>query len=988
MDEPVEHPLKTPRRRNPDQDRALDSQGQLVEYEHGYLRRKIREERGVLPPPRRSRPAPFLPPVAPQCGVEFLVVLELPSLPARLTGELSVDIWWRPAGAAAPLNPVVEQPDLTVPRQEDQALLAFLHPYREARPGCRGNRYLVPQEAQGALCRLLFPLVENLRWSCRLPGQPWRLHRLREAGESPWFARWEHGEAGRRRPLIWLGGVEGDIPLERWLALSPAGWALTEGGLHLLRLRQAAPRLLALLGAPMPWMERQEACLLGEALALDGGADLSQIPEAERVPVESLPPVGKLYVTPARYRHLGKEQLQCDLSFRYADTLCPEDSRETRLPGNHQVLLRQPQEEEALKKRLRALGFRKVTRTGGDEDPGWKLLPAQLERAVQALTLEGWEVTAQGKTYRRPVEKSFGVAGSGLDWLELQASARFPDGTVLGTPQLLQAARQGAKAVRLDDGTYGILPREWLEKFTSLVEIGESDDQRVRFRQEQAALLEALLQEQLQDLDGQYQRILQGLRKAQEFPQAEDSVRPPEWFQAALRPYQHSALAWLVRQERRGLSCILADDMGLGKTVQVLALLARRHEENPLLPSLVVMPSSLLFNWQSEAARFAPRLRTACHYGPGRTATREWFSRFDLVFTTYGTLRQDLGQLAAIPLDYLVLDESQAIKNADSLTAKAARALRANHRLAMTGTPVENHLSELFSQLTFLNPALFQQGFTQALARDNGLLTNPQTAQRLRRAVSPFLLRRRKEQVATDLPRKSEQVLWCPLPPRQRELYDQLRDFYRQEFSQEGTAPKANMLNALLRLRQAACHPGLVNEKFLQEDSAKLACLQETLPPLLETGHKALLFSQFTSLLKLVAEKCRENHWNFAYLDGATQDRKEVVRHFQEDPGTQLFLISLKAGGVGLNLTAADYVFLLDPWWNPAAEAQAIDRAYRIGQTKPVFAYRLVAQDTVEEKVLQMQQTKRLVAQTALDNQHTEQLPPELSPEILKSLFE
>ncbi len=996
MDELTVSPLKTPRKRNPGRDRALDSQGQLVEYERGYLRRKAQAARGVLPSSRKRKEESFLPGVSPGLAVEFLYVLELPSLPARLSESLILDVWWRAQGTApAPLQPVVEQPELLVPRQEDQALLSWLHPYREKRPGCRGNRYLVPQEAQRALCSLLFALPDSLRWASRIPGKPWQLHRLAQAGPAPWFARWEHSLQGLRRLLLEIGAPAGNVPLEKWLAFSSAGWAITPQGLHLLDIRLAAPQLLPRIGAPMPWMDRREAAHWGELLALDGGADLSQIPEAEQIPVDSCPPLGKLYLTPARFKHLGKEQLQGELSFLYGDTLCPEDSPESRLAGHHQILLRQPQEEERLKERLKKLGFRKVTRTGGDEDPGWKLLPIQLEKAVQVLVLEGWEVTAQGKTYRRPVEKSFGVAGYGLDWLELKANVEFPDGTRLETPQLLQAARKGISSVRLDDGTYGILPREWLEKFTSLVEIGESHDQKVRFRQEQAALLNALLQEQLQDWDGRYGEILENLRHTSPPPESPEPPALPPWFQARLRPYQSAALSWLTRQEKRGLSSILADDMGLGKTVQVLALLARRHQENPLSPSLVVMPSSLLFNWQEEARRFAPALRTACHHGPARQPPPQWLAQYDLVFTTYGTLRQDAPKLAQIPLDYLVLDESQAIKNGESLTAKAARALKARHRLAMTGTPVENHLAELFSQLTFLNPGLFPASLTRTMARDNGLLANPETARRVRQAVAPFLLRRRKEEVAPDLPPKTEQILWCDLPQKQREQYDQLRTYYRQKFSQGGgeAASTNTMLDALLRLRQAACHPGLIQEAFRQEETAKLSCLLLTLAPLLEAGHKALIFSQFTTLLQLVASLCQQEQWGYVYLDGTTQNRKEVVRQFQEDPHIPLFLISLKAGGVGLNLTAADYVFLLDPWWNPAAEAQAIDRCYRIGQTRPVFAYRLVARDTVEEKVLEMQRQKQRVAQAALGENSRKmgdplETPPELTAEDLRLLLE
>ncbi|MBP5300590.1 MAG: AAA family ATPase, partial [Victivallales bacterium] len=511
----------------------------------------------------------------------------------------------------------------------------------------------------------------------------------------------------------------------------------------------------------------------------------------------------------------------------------------------------------------------------------------------------------------------------------------------------------------------------------------------------QAALLEALLADQLQDLDGRYHETL---RRLSAQPPATPEKAPPG-FQATLRPYQEAGLGWLRALQRQRLGGILADDMGLGKTIQVLALLYSTYstiyvhatQTLPHRPSLVVMPSSLLFNWNAEAARFAPALRTGQFYGAGRTATPEWFAKFDVVFTTYGTLRQDFAELVRIPFLYVVLDESQAIKNADSATARAARALKAEHRLAMTGTPIENHLAELFSQLAFLNPGLFSEKFVAALGRESALLASgSDTARRLRRYTAPFILRRRKEQVASDLPAKTEQVIFCELDAPQRYYYDELRDFYRQEFSGESAAnAQANMLGALLRLRQAACHAGLINPSCTAVPSAKIALLHEHLEGLLESGHKVLVFSQFTHLLKLVEQDLTASNWKYCYLDGQTKDRGEQVRQFQTDDSIGIFLISLKAGGVGLNLTAADYVYILDPWWNPAAEAQAIDRAYRIGQQRPVFAYRLIARDTVEEKVLEMQNRKKAIANAVLANgiDDIDALPPTLTAAQLRDLL-
>ena len=991
MDELHTEPLQKPRKRRFNGDQAVDAQGQLVEYDHGYLRQKIKAERGVLPK-KAPQKTVFEPQILSDCGIELLYVCELGTIPAVIQDILTVEVWWRPTGKTGPLQPVAVSAETTVPTATDQALLRYLMPFQECHPGSRGNRFLVPMTAQSRLCEL-FSGAALLRWSARQSEAVWKLHKLEFSGKCPWSIAWESNGDGLSRPLVALNTFHGDFPLSDWQAFSPAGWIIAGNALHVISIRSAASQLIPLIGASIPWMNRSRRESFDEAMALDGNADLSAIPIEDRCQVVDIIPTGNLYITPARYKHLGQEQLQCTLAFDYAGTLCDEKCTETRLNGLHRIILRSPEAEERLKEELRQLGFRNVTRTGGDEDPGWKLLPSQLDGAVRTLVLTGWQINAQGKNYRRPVEKSFGVSASGIDWLELSATLDFGDGHQVGLPEILRAAQKGQKAVRLDDGTYGILPKEWLEKFTVLLEIGESDDDKVRFRQQQAVILQAILEEQLQDLDGKYQSLLRQWEKTA--ATAPDAIDPPEWFAATLRPYQKQALQWLTSMERKGLSGILADDMGLGKTIEVLSLLARRHEDSPQAPSLVVMPSSLLFNWSAEAAKFAPRLRIGCYYGSNRNTSREWFQQYDVVFTTYGTLRQDAIRLSRIAFDYVILDESQAIKNAESATAQATRTLKALHRLAMTGTPVENHLAELFSQLSFLNPGLFSQRFTTAMGKENTILHDAQTASRLRKAVAPFLLRRRKEQVATDLPPKTEQILWCELDEIQRFHYNQLRDFYRKELSgNAGNIPgaTANMLSALLRLRQAACHAGLVNETCTANTSAKLELLHEHLAALLASGHKALVFSQFTTLLKLVAKDLEAAGWKYCYLDGETKNRGEVVRCFQETPEIGVFLISLKAGGVGLNLTSADYVYLLDPWWNPAAEAQAIDRTYRIGQTRPVFAYRMIARDTVEEKVLQMQRRKQKIAATALgrtsSGDSAMELPPEFTAEDLRQLLE
>ncbi|MFS8071689.1 MAG: DEAD/DEAH box helicase, partial [Byssovorax sp.] len=440
---------------------------------------------------------------------------------------------------------------------------------------------------------------------------------------------------------------------------------------------------------------------------------------------------------------------------------------------------------------------------------------------------------------------------------------------------------------------------------------------------------------------------------------------PGPGFRGELRPYQRLGLAWLRALHDAGLGGLLADDMGLGKTVQVLAHLASRRGR----PSLVVAPRSLVFNWKREAARFTPDLRVLDHTGGDRRPPGAHFADHDLVFTTYGTLRRDGEALAAIRFDHVVLDEAQSIKNESSETSRAARRLSADHRLALSGTPVENHLGELWSLLEFLNPGMLGRATAWKAVTEGR--PNPEALALLGRALRPLMLRRTKAEVAPDLPARLEETWVCELEGSERALYDELRDRFRAELLQTASAggvatSGTRVLEALLRLRQAACHPGLIDPARRHERSAKLDALLPELLSLRESGQKALVFSQFRSLLDIVKPALEAEGLIVAQLDGQTRDREALVQRFQEDPTLGVLLVSLKAGGVGLNLTAAEYVFVLDPWWNPAAEAQAIDRAHRIGQTKPVFAYRLIARDTVEERIAELQQKKRALADSVI----------------------
>jgi SNF2 family DNA or RNA helicase len=619
--------------------------------------------------------------------------------------------------------------------------------------------------------------------------------------------------------------------------------------------------------------------------------------------------------------------------------------------------------EQSAIDRLHQLGFR-YTWSHFESRQLLGIAPDQFSRIVMTLIREGWHVEADGRPFRSAHGMNVQIT-SGIDWFDLHGTVDFGDGRFVPFPQLLAALQRGEDVVVLDDGSVGLLPEEWLQRYASIAGFGDADSERIRFRHSQAALLDALLAAQPETT------FDEAFARARAEVQTFGGIvphDPPVSFHGTLRAYQREALGWFDFLRRFGFGGCLADDMGLGKTVMVLAMLdARRHETKG--PSLAVVPRSLVFNWMDEAARFAPGLKVLDHTGPLRDIAR--IQDADLVLTTYGTMLRDAAALKDVEFDYVILDEAQAIKNASTASAKAARLLRARHKLALSGTPIENHLGELWSLFEFLNPGLL--GSARAFQKANAVRGRAdEDLALLSRALKPFILRRTKLQVAPELPRRTEQTLHCELEGLQRRHYDELRAHYREtllaRIARDGVnRSKMQILEALLRLRQAACHSGLIDPKRAHESSAKFDVLIPRIVELIEEGHKALVFSQFTSLLALLRPRLEQLGIVYEYLDGRTRDRAARVERFQSDPHCPLFLISLKAGGIGLNLTAAEYVFLLDPWWNPAVEAQAIDRAHRIGQARHVFAYRLLARDTVEEKVAELQQSKRTLADAILN---------------------
>ncbi|HEX6083867.1 MAG TPA: SNF2-related protein [Thermoanaerobaculia bacterium] len=684
-------------------------------------------------------------------------------------------------------------------------------------------------------------------------------------------------------------------------------------------------------------------------------------------------------------------ELHAELFFTYGEWRVSARSAEAQTTIGRKLIRRDRQREDAFRGRLGALG---VIATFD----GYRVRLQQLEELARTLTAEKWQLEIDSSPVR--VTDDFDVEiSSGIDWFDLEVHASFGD-VRLALPELLAAAEAKRSLLRLSDGSFGIVPASWTEALTPVIELGKMQGEAVRFRNAQALLIDALLRTNPRTADVHFEDLRTKLASSAPEPRQE-----PATLQATLRPYQRAGLGWLEFLRTTGLGGVLADDMGLGKTVQTLALLESLRAENHVerasarlddprseagatraevgaaraearatsaRPSLVVAPRSLLFNWAAEARKFAPQMRVLEHHGSDRD--RNVFDDVDLVLTTYATMRLDITRLAETEFEYVILDEAQAIKNASSQVAKASRLLRGKHRLALSGTPIENHLGELWSLFEFLNPGLL--GSVRSFNRTFAAKTAPpERREALARALRPLILRRTKEQVAPELPERTEQTLYCELEGKQKQQYDELRDHYRDLLLgrvAKGGIEKSRMqiLEALLRLRQAACHPALIDAES-DAPSAKSELLLDELRDVIASGHRALVFSQFTSFLDIVRRGLDAEHADYLYLDGRTRDRQSLVEAFQRPDGPPLFLISLKAGGLGLNLTNADYIFLLDPWWNPAVEAQAIDRAHRIGRTNPVVAYRLIARDTVEEKILELQARKRELAESIISEDNS-----------------
>jgi len=551
---------------------------------------------------------------------------------------------------------------------------------------------------------------------------------------------------------------------------------------------------------------------------------------------------------------------------------------------------------------------------------------------------------------------------SGLDWFETAIRVQFNKQTV-SLKHLHKSIRNKSKFVPLDDGTIGILPEEWLSKFEAYFASSEIVEDQLRTPHISYATVEDLYEDAF--LSSEVRDRLQLYRsKLADFKEIA-STPVPKLLKTTLRPYQQEGLNWLNFLDEFNFGGCLADDMGLGKTVQILAFILSQAEKGGHNTNLIVVPASLVFNWQQEIGKFAPSLKVLTVYGADRAKLAANFNQYQIVLTSYGTLLTDIAWLKNYRFNYVFLDESQAIKNPDAQRYKAVRLLQSRNRVVLTGTPIENNTFDLYGQLSFACPGLLgnREYFRQQFSVPIDQFKDAKRAEELQQKIKPFILRRTKAQVATELPDKTEMVIYCEMAERQREIYNSvrndIRDYLMGRSEDELHRSSMQVLQGITKLRQVCNSPELISkEAYYRNSSAKLDVLLEQIEAK-APYHKILVFSQFVGMLNLIKTELEEREIKFSYLTGQTRNREEVVNSFTKDESQRVFLISLKAGGVGLNLTEADYVYLIDPWWNPAVENQAIDRSYRIGQHKNVMAVRLICPDTIEEKIMLMQQRKK-----------------------------
>lgn len=592
---------------------------------------------------------------------------------------------------------------------------------------------------------------------------------------------------------------------------------------------------------------------------------------------------------------------------------------------------------------------------------------------------------------------SFQISKEG-DWFDLNAIVKFGQFTVPFN-KLKHYLIKNQREFVLPDGSIAIIPEEWFTRYSPIFDFGKNDDEKIKIKKHHLELIEGIFEDNKE--------------KKSQYIQKSDDKPLPKGLKAELRPYQMEGYQWLLNLKENKFGGCLADDMGLGKTLQVLSYfqyiketeqkqqivasqidLFQNEETNICFTSLVVVPTSLIYNWLREINHFT-NLSVHIHSGFNRNKSIEkLIGHYDLILTSYGTMRNDIEMLKEFKFHTIVLDESQAIKNPSSLTALSVLKLKSEYKFAMTGTPVENSITDLWSQLNFLNPDLlgnfhfFTKKYVHSIEKEK----NEKDTLTLRNLVKPFILRRTKNQVASDLPTKTEQIRWCKMTPEQEKSYEKIKSTVRNELIASvdkigRSKSQLLVLQGLIKLRQLANHPKLIDLNS-EISSGKFEVVTEMIEKVIESNHKVLVFSQFVKHLELYKSYFDEKNIPYYFLDGSISslNRKKLVDKFQSDENSGIFFLSLKAGGVGLNLTAADYVFILDPWWNPAIERQAMDRTHRIGQNKPVFVYKFITSDSIEEKILKLQNNKQKVSDDLIENEET--LLKNLSQSEIQNLLE
>lgn len=575
-----------------------------------------------------------------------------------------------------------------------------------------------------------------------------------------------------------------------------------------------------------------------------------------------------------------------------------------------------------------------------------------------------------------------------IDWFDIYAIVKFGDYEIPFKDLRKIILRKGNE-ILLPNGEIGIIPDAWIKEYSELfafMDENKINGHELVLKKHHLALVKDLETGNLAKVT-----MSRKLEKLRNFNQIEET-RVPGNFVGDLRQYQKAGFYWLNFLNSYKFGGCLADDMGLGKTVQTLTLLQHLKENGENAPSLLVMPTSLIYNWELEANKFTPDLKVYNYTGTNRNKDVSLFEGYDLILTSYGITRLDIDILVEYYFNYIILDESQAIKNPNSNISKCVKKLKSRNKLILTGTPLENSTLDLWSQMSFINPGLlgnqafFKNEFLNPIEKQN----DQDKTKKLYSIIKPFILRRHKSQVATELPEKVESVKYCSMSSTQEERYEEVKSYYRNKILEQIDHFGMNkshmvLLQGLTKLRQIANHPIMVDTTY-KGDSGKLDTLTSMVQSAISENHKILIFSQFVKHLSIVSDFLKTNHIDFAYLDGSTKDRQGQVERFQNDENLKLFLISLKAGGLGLNLTKAEYVFILDPWWNPAVEQQAIDRAHRIGQENKVFTYKFITKNTVEEKILKLQQRKVKLATELISTE--ESFVKDLSKEDIELLLE